>query len=312
MKLELRRDLDEAEALTDHGFVFDAHAKDRQTLITRYRGTLVRPSEEGYTVVAWQKSVYHFGGLNREVPVLATIRLDRNGVVRALALDERCVGSQGKRCDFRTLQLCMNEMLKGTALSDFDAQCKSAHQARCLHLFEVLGGASGFFALLRAGGLEKGSEQELVTIRPDSGGLIAENRHILLGKESVLELDLRHLDPPRRNERDLTCHVNAVVTVRHQGEESFTQALKAERFEDVYAALNLLFGRCCRLEKQTLELPGRKRVRYTNWSALAGLFLLTFSHESMAGALSRAVRIERVLRFIQTGDGRTGCMGFGG
>ena len=80
----------------------------------------------------------------------------------------------------------------------------------------------------------------------------------------------------------------------------------------MYAALNLLFSRCYRLEKQTLELPGRRRVRFSNCTALAGLFLLTFSHESMHGAVSRALRIERILHFIQTGEGRTGCIGFGG
>ena len=312
MKLELRRDLDALDAVFDHGFVFDAHARDRRVLITRYRGTVVRPSDAGFTVVAWQKSVYHFGGLNREVPVLATVLLDPDGVVRGLSLDERCLGSQGKRCDFRTLQICMDGMLKGKPFSDFGTHCPDAGAARCLHLFEVLDGAAGFFALLRSRGLAEGSEQELVTIRPNRGGLKAENRHILLGRESVTELELRHIDPTRRNERDLTCHVHADVTVRHQGGEAFRQTLCADRFEDVYTALNLLFVRCYQLDKKALELPVHRRVRFTNWSALAGLFLLTFSHESMAGAVLRAVRIERMLHFIQTGEGRTGCIGFGG
>ena len=73
-----------------------------------------------------------------------------------------------------------------------------------------------------------------------------------------------------------------------------------------------LFGTCYQLDKKALELPGRRRVRFTNCTGLAGLFLLTFSHESMAGLVSRAVRIEEILKFIQTGEGRTGCIGFGG
>lgn len=312
MKLDLRSDLDALDVVFDHSFVFDAHTHDLSTLITRYRGTAVRESDIGWTVIAWQKSVYHFGGLNREVPVLATVLLDREGIVRGLSLDERCLGSQGRRCDFRELSLCMNARLRGTPFAEFSAHCAGAGEARCLHLFELLSGAAGFFALLRQRGLTSGSEQELVRIRPNSGGLTCENRHILLEKESTLTLELRHLDPPRRNERDLTCHVNAEVTVRHQGAEAFTQTLRADRFEDVYAALNLLFGQCYQLEKKALELPGRRRVRFTNCTALAGLFLLTFSHESMAGVVSRAVRIERILHFIQTGEGRTGCIGFGG
>lgn len=312
MKLDLCPNLDEMDVVFDHDFVFEAHTKDRGTLITRYRGTAVRPSDAGFTVVAWQKSVYHFGGLNREVPVFATVLLDAQGVVRALSLDERCLGSQGARCDFRALSICMNERLRGKPFAAFTEHCSGAGEARCLHLFELLSGAAGFFALLRQRGLTQGSEQEIVRIRPNRGGLTAENRHVLLGKESVFELSLRHLEAPRRNERDLTCFLRAEASVRHQGEEAFTQTLQADRFEDVYAALNLLFSQCYQLDKRALELPGRRRVRFTNCTGLAGLLLLTFSHESMAGAASRALRIERILHFIQTGEGRTGCIGFGG
>ena len=312
MELALQPDLDTRDVVSDHSFVFDAHARQARTLITRYRGTVVRPSDAGYTVTAWQKSVYHFGGLSREVPVLATVLLDTGGTVRDLRLDERCAGSQGKRCDWRTLEQCMLERLRGKAFTAFGTACPGAADARCLHLYELLAGAAGFFALVRERGRSEGSEQELVTIRPDRGGLVCENRHILLGRESALQIDLRHLEPPRRDEHDLTCFLNAAVTVRHQGEEAFCQDLRADRFEEAYTALNLLFARCCRLERQALALPGHERARFTNWPALAGLFLLTFSHESMAGAVLRAVRIERMLRFLQTGEGRRGCIGFGG
>ena len=312
MTLDLQPNLDQMDVVFDHDFVFEAHTQDRRILITRYRGTVVRPSDTGFTVAAWQKSVYHFGGLNREVPVYAVVLLDPDGNVRGLSLDERCLGSQGKRCDFRALQIGMNEMLKGTPFEKFTEQCPNAGAARCLHLFELLGGAAGFFAHVRKLGLTEGSEQEIVRIRPDSGGLTAENRHILLGKESVVEIDLRHNEPPRRNENDLTAYLNAEATVRHQGDPAFTQTLKAETFPDVYAALNLLFGTCYQLDKKALELPGRRRVRFTTCTGLAGLFLLTFSHESMAGLVSRALRIEEILRFVQTGEGRTGCIGFGG
>ena len=312
MKLELQPDLDLRDVVADHSFVFDAHARDRKTLITRYRGTAVCATDTGYTVTAWQKSVYHFGGLNLEVPVLATVLLDAEGVVRDLCLDERCSGSQGKRCDWNTLQSCMAERLHANPFTAFGAACPSAEDARCLHLYELLGSAASFFALMQERGLSEGSEQEIVSIRPDRGGLTCENRHILLDRESALHIDLRHLEPLRRNEHDLPCFLNAAVTVRHQGEEAFSQPLRAERFEEVYTALNLLFGRCYRLERQALALPNHERARCTNLTALAGLFLLTFCHESMAGAVSRALRIERILHFLQTGEGRRGCIGFGG
>ena len=62
--------LAEVEELEALDFVFDAHVRDRDVLITRYRGTIVRPMEGGqYQLIGWQKSIYHFGGLNREVPI---------------------------------------------------------------------------------------------------------------------------------------------------------------------------------------------------------------------------------------------------
>ena len=312
MMLELVPDLDSRDVIFNHDFVFDAHAPDRRTLITRYRGTVCRASDQGFSLVAWQKSVYHFGELNREVPVFATVLLDADGLVRAMSLDERCLGSQGKRCDFRALQLGMNDMLKGKPFASFASNCPNAGAARCLHLFELMSGAADFFTMLQQRGLREGSEQELVTITPNRDGLEAENRHILLGRESVTHFDLRHADPPRRNENDMVEHLNAVAEVRHQGEHVFTETLQADRFEDVYAALNLLFSKCYRLDKQALDISGRRRVRCTNYTGLAGLFLLTFSHESMRGIVSRAIRIEKILHFIQTGEGRTGCIGFGG
>lgn len=312
MKLELRRDLKELNTVFDHSFVFDAHSPERSTLITRYRGTDVRKSDAGWNVVAWQKSVYHFGDLNREVPVLAVVLLDEDGLVRGLSLDENCLGSQGKRCDFRQLQIGMNEILKGKPFSDFNSLCPNAGVARCLHLFELLGGAAGFFAELRQRDLTEGIEQELVTITPNSDGLIAENTHIILDQESTTRYDLRYIQPPKRNERDLTESIDATVVVSYNGDTAFTERLTAEQFQDVYAALNLMFGRSYQLEKKFFGFHSRRRVRFTNCTALAGLFLLTFSHESMLGAISRAIRIEKILHFIQTGEGRTGCIGFGG
>ena len=272
----------------------------------------MRKSDSGWNVVAWQKSVYHFGDLNREVPVLAVVLLDEEGLVRGLSLDENCLGSQGRRCDFRQLQIGMNELLKGKPFSDFNSLCPNAGVTRCLHLFELLGGAAGFFTELRQRELEEGIEQELVTITPNDDGLVAENTHIILDQESTTRYDLRYLQPPKRNDRDLTESIDATVVVSYNGDTAFTERLTAEQFQDVYAALNLMFGKSYQLEKKFFGFHSRRRVRFTNCTALAGLFLLTFSHESMLGAISRAIRIEKILHFIQTGEGRTGCIGFGG
>ena len=106
--------LAEVEDLEALDFVFDAHVRDRDVLITRYRGTIVRPMEGGqYQLIGWQKSIYHFGGLNREVPIGVVMTTDSDGVIQGFRFDGRCEGSQGKNCDFSILHDRISEKLIG-------------------------------------------------------------------------------------------------------------------------------------------------------------------------------------------------------
>ena len=107
--------LDPASVKFDHSFVFDAHNYNRKQLITRYRGTVVERTHLGYAVTGWQKSIYHFGGLNREVPILVSMLLDETGRIRSLKIDERSEGSQGRRCDFACLETLCGEKQIGRA-----------------------------------------------------------------------------------------------------------------------------------------------------------------------------------------------------
>ena len=159
----------------DHSFVFDAHNSSKKELITRYRGTVVQKAPLGTVITAWQKSIYHFGGLTREVPIAVTLLLDDDGTIRKVAIDEKSRGSQGKRCDFSCLQELTNEKLKDVPISSLSASVSSAGDVKCLHLFEILAGAASFYDCLRASGLGEGTEQELVIIAPDKAGLTAAN-----------------------------------------------------------------------------------------------------------------------------------------
>ena len=147
---------------------------------------------------------------------------------------------------------------------------------------------------------------------------------------------LTHCEPHRLNERNLCSYVNCDVHVRRHNEGNVTESLYAENFEGVYAQLNRLFSKCLRQEKRYFGLSGK--VRYSMYPSLAGLFLLTFSHEGMEGSVDRALKIEKILHlflltfshegmegsvdralkiekilhFIQAGEGRTPCLGFDG
>lgn len=310
MKLDSLPALDEQAVKFDHRFVFDAHNHNARQLITRYRGTVINRTELGFIVTGWQKSIYHFGGLNREVPILLTLMMDENWIIRSLKIDEQSKGSQGSRCDFACLQVLSNEKLHGLDIESLATRISTAADIKCLHLFEILSACASFAGYLKAQGLENGSEQEYTAIFPNSRGLTAQNHHEILGKtdSSVIRLDHRSL--PVLNRENLTTSLDAHVSVQYNGIEALIVDLKASDFETVYAQLNRFFSQCQHMEKAYFGLSGR--VKFSNTPSMAGLFLLAFSHSSVKGGISRAWKIEKILHYLQTGYGKNPCKGFGG
>ena len=310
MKLDGLPVLDPCAVRADHGFVFDAHNYDLKQLITRYRGTVIEKTELGFSVTGWQKSIYHFGGLNREVPIVVTILLDGTGLIRSLKIDEQSEGSQGKRCDFACLETLCGEKLKGLALSELGSRISSAPDVKCLHLFEILSACSSFYTYLTAQGLLDGTEQEYIAIFPEKNGLRSEAVHEILGKRDRTQIRLEHRTPPRLSGENLAESLDAAVTVKYNDEEAFTEELHASDFETVYAQLNRLFSKCHHREKAYFDLKGR--VRFFNSPSMVGLFLLTISHSGVRGLVTRAWKIEKILHYLQTGYGKNPCKGFGG
>ena len=94
------------------------------------------------------------------------------------------------------------------------------------------------------------------------------------------------------------------------GVEVNIEELHALGFEAVYTQLNRLFSKCHHLEKSYFGI--KSRARFFNTPSMVGLFLLTISHNSMKGSVSRALKIEKILHYLQTGYGKNPCKGFGG
>lgn len=295
---------------SDHGFVFDAHNHDHSQLITRYRGTSVSVAESGRIVTGWQKSIYHFGGLNREVPVVVTLELDSDGIIRSICIDEQSLGSQGKRCDFRCLETLCSDKLCGTGITELGRTVTSAPDVKCLHLFEILSACSSFCSCLESQGLHEGLEHEYIAIHPDKSGLSADSTHEILGKKDHVHIRLDERAQTSLNENGLAESLDAVATVQYNGEEVLIEDLRAADFESVYTQLNRLFSRCHHIEKAYFGIKGR--ARFFNTPSMVGLFLLTLSHSNLKGLVSRALKIEKILHYLQTGYGKNPCKGFGG
>ena len=308
MSLTLRKDLDLRDVVFDHDFIFKRHAFfDLHALITRYRGTVCTPADHGVIVTAWQKSIYRFGGIPLEEIVVATIMVRHDGVVHGMSLDERSHGGLGPLCDFRQLQRCMNRMLRGKRFADFLRICPTAGDANCLHLFEVISAAASFYAHLREKGLEHGSEEELLNIRPKRDAIVSTNERIVLGQEQTMETVLRHVKrpvtkPPVR----IPEQISSVLSVRCDGRDAMSEHIEARDFRSVYGQMNRVLAKVNRLEKETFRVKGR--MRFTNATSFVGLMLLTLAHTSMHWL--RAPRILLTLNYLQAGGARPGCVAF--
>ena len=310
MKLNALPNIDPKRIAGDHSFVFDAHSRDRGQLITRYRGTSVIKTEAGATVTGWQKSIYHFGGLNREVPVVVSMSLDDVGVIQSLDIDDKSTGSQGKRCDFACLEALCSEKLCGVPLKGLGSIITAAPDVKCLHLFEILSACSSFAAYLDSQDQSEGTEHEYISIRPDENGLTSDTKHWICGRTDHMRIRLDHHAAPVLNDNDLAASLDSAAAVWYNGEEVLREELSAQDFEGVYAQLNRFFSKCHHLEKSYFGLKGR--ARFFNTPSMTGLFLLTMSHSGIRGGVTRALRIEKILHYLQTGYGKNPCKGFGG
>lgn len=310
MQLRKIPNLSSVDVIANHRFVFDAHNADRSELITRYRGTVLKTSAEGDTLVSWQKSIYHFGGLTREVPIFITIKLDHNGDIRSVEIDEHSNGSQGNRCDFPCLESCIDSRLNGKNIKDIPAYFPSAVETKCLHIYEILSAAASFYSYLMQQRLAEGTEQELFVIKPTKSGIIADNKHEVLGKAVETEILFTHNVSPLLNGNKLTDKLNSSALVRFNGYAVHRESLQSDDFESSYAQLNRLTSKCYHLEKKFFDFNGR--IKFSNYPAMAGLFLLSFSHGELGGTVKRALEIEKILHYLQTGYGDHPCKGFGG
>lgn len=147
-------------------FVFDIHSREKKNLITRYRGTVCRKLPAGFEIVSWQKSMYRFGGLYREVPIAVRAELDESARIVSLTIDEESCGSQGKSCDFACLECSLRDKLINRPFTEFSQIYKDAGTTDCLHVFEILSGASAFFHSLRKTAATAAQSRSLLKFRP--------------------------------------------------------------------------------------------------------------------------------------------------
>lgn len=308
LKTDKLPELETIDVFAEPCFVFNMHSREKRDLITRWRGTVCRKLPAGFEIVSWQKSMYRFGGLYREVPIAVKVVLDDKTRIASIVIDENSRGSQGKSCDFACLERSLRDKLIKRPFAEFSRVCKDAGTTGCLHIFEILSGASSFFTLLTDRGLTHGAEQEMVRISPDANGLHAVNTHEVLGKTAVTKIDLRHNVLPTFGKKSLPETIDAQLSVSFNGQKVSRGEVKADDFTGCYSKLNRAYTRAYHAEKKFFATGGKQR--FSNLPSLVGLTVLALSHEGMSGTFSRVAKLENILIFLQTGEGREGCIGF--
>ena len=148
----------------------------------------------------------------------------------------------------------------------------------------------------------------MVKISPDSEGLTAENVHEVLGKKAVTQISLRHNAAPTFGKKGLPESIDAHLSVSVNGRSVSESDIKADDFPGCYSRLNRAYTRAYHAEKKFFAAGGKQR--FSNLPSLVGLTVLALSHEGMSGTFSRAAKLENILIFLQTGEGREGCIGF--
>ena len=306
MSLTLQRDLDRRNVAFDHDFIFKSRSFDFKAVITRYRGTNCVPAVYGVILTAWQKSIYRFGGVPLEETIVATILVRWDGTVHGVSLDRRSHGGLGRLCDFRHLEQCMARVLRGRPFADFCRLCPTAGEAQCLHLFEVLSSASSFYAHLRARGLTKGSEEELLNIYPQRGCIRSVDEHWVLGEERRAVMTLRHIVPPKTTVRSMPRELHSRMRIDYDGETVLDEPIDTAGFPEVYGQLNRVLAKFSRIEKAAFGV--KARMRFTNATAFTGLMLLTLASESMLAL--RSIRVVLMLNDLQQAGARDRCIAF--
>ena len=130
----------------------------------------------------------------------------------------------------------------------------------------------------------------------------------MLGKTSVTKIDLRHNALPTFGKKGLPESIDAHLSVSVNGRPVSESDIKADDFPGCYSRLNRAYTRAYHAEKKFFGLSGKQR--FSNLPSLVGLTVLALSHEGMSGTFSRAAKLENILIFLQTGEGREGCIGF--
>lgn len=105
-------------------------------------------------------------------------------------------------------------------------------------------------------------------------------------------------------QKSIDTHLSVSVNGRSVSESD----IKADDFPGCYSRLNRAYTRAYHAEKKFFAAGGKQR--FSNLPSLVGLTVLALSHEGMSGTFSRAVKLENILIFLQTGEGREGCIGF--
>lgn len=152
-----------------------------KALSYRFRGNFLW-QENGVTkILAWQRNFVVRGKLRINLYTILNLEIN-DGIVTKAQLGD-CKGSQGSRCRYDLLQTVLDEKLVGKNFLSSQV-LKNFTDLKCHHISEVTQAAAGFFDQCQKRNLTCQSEQEILEIIADGGGVSLCNRQEVFGKKA--------------------------------------------------------------------------------------------------------------------------------
>jgi len=146
------------------------------TPTSRFRGTLIVSTGEGFRVVGWQRNVARLQGMDVSYPTIITLALDQAGCIQDIALDPCFKGSKGLLCDASYLNDNLRSALCGSTIDEQFFTKMQVAALQCFHLVEVVGGIVSGLEILRERGGGYLAEDEVIDAYESGRDLVVTGR----------------------------------------------------------------------------------------------------------------------------------------
>jgi hypothetical protein len=156
----------------------------------RFRGTLVKRSQDRIDVVGWQRNVSRLQKMDVSLPTIIVLELDKEYVIKRIKLDPSFKGSKGLLCYQKYLDANLARQLLNRNIEETSLKINQVAKLHCFHIVEVLGGILSCVDLVREKKLDYFYEEEVGDSYFDREDFIAVGKQKMSLSETQASYDI--------------------------------------------------------------------------------------------------------------------------